>query len=266
MTSTSVSDPARSAPSRPASGRPLPTRGGVPVLAALVALVVLAAGLAGPWRIGVRDVDVEIPSVQMTAGTPPPVVEEDPPPPSDLGEPPVGIGWITVLVTVMAALLLVYLLLRVARRLRQSDRAADEEGDELDAGELVDVPELDAPALREAVQQAGRELVDDVPPGDAVIAAWMTLEQAAARVGVVRDPAQTAGELTVQVLDATRADPLAVRELLALYLAARYGSHPVTTGDVERARDALALLADGLQERAASSSEAPAEPVAGESS
>ena len=67
-----------------------------------------------------------------------------------------------------------------------------------------------------------------MPPGDAVIAAWVALEASAERSGLVRDRAQTATEFTVEVLDATRADPGATRALLDLYLAARYSEHVLT--------------------------------------
>jgi hypothetical protein len=104
--------------------------------------------------------------------------------------------------------------------------------------------------MREGVRRAAQVLEDEVPPGDAVIAAWVALEASAERSGLVRDRAQTATEFTVEVLDATRADPGATRTLLALYLAARYSEHVLTPRDVDQARSSLAAIADDLTRRA----------------
>jgi hypothetical protein len=217
----------------------------------LVGLVVLGASLAGPWRIGVRDLGAPVATLELPAPTAPTAPVEEAEHPVEVEVPPELPGWVRAVLTAVAVVVLVLLLAAAGRRLRpylvaDRDPAPDESG----RGEVVDADDLEVPVLRDAVHRAHRALVDDVPPGDAVVAAWMELEAASARVGVVREPAQTAGELTVQVLDATRADPAAVRDLLGLYHRARYGSRPVTSEDVVRARADLARLADGLREPA----------------
>ncbi|MGN8244287.1 DUF4129 domain-containing protein [Cellulomonas soli] len=221
------------------------------VVALLVALVVLGATLAGPWRVGVRDLGAPAATIELPVDVEPSVPAEQGEPPVEVDVPPELPGWVRAVLTAIAVVVLVVLLAAAGRRLRPylvADR--DPTPDEGGPGEVVDADDLEVPVLRDAVHRARRALVDDVPPGDAVVAAWMALEEASARVGVVREPAQTAGELTVQVLDATHADPAAVRDLLGLYHRARYGSRPVTTEDVVRARADLARLADGLRERA----------------
>jgi hypothetical protein len=74
----------------------------------------------------------------------------------------------------------------------------------------------------------------------------VALEQAAERCGVERDPASTATEFTVDVLGRTPADGAATRDLLALYLRARFGGAPLTAADVTAAHEALATLQAGL--------------------
>ena len=81
-------------------------------------------------------------------------------------------------------------------------------------------------------------------PGDAVIAAWLSLEDAAAESGVRRHPAQTPTEFTLAILRSTRADADATRELLALYHLARFSTHPVTADHVERAWRCLGAIAE----------------------
>ncbi|GIG41627.1 DUF4129 domain-containing protein [Cellulomonas phragmiteti] len=223
-------------------------------LAALLVVVgVLAAALSGPLTLEAR------PRVEPTWT--PPVATDVPtstpaPAAQDLGEAPPTPAWAQWLVravqalVVLAALTALALLLRYVTRGWRWDRP-DPDADDVppgdDAGE--ELGDTAVAVLREGVQEATRALEDDVPPGDAVIGAWLAVETAAARTGVVRDRAQTASEFAVQVLDATRADPAATRELLRLYLAARFGTHGVAVDDVRRARDLLGVVGQGLVPR-----------------
>jgi hypothetical protein len=97
--------------------------------------------------------------------------------------------------------------------------------------------------LLRGVEAARLSLASIAEPTDAVIAAWLSLEDAAAESGVRRHPAQTPTEFTLGVLTATKADADATRELLALYHLARFSTHPVTAEDVERASRCLGAIA-----------------------
>lgn len=222
----------------------------VTVLAALLVVVgVLAAALSGPLSLEARPYQPpmasEIPTEFPSVDPPPPAPEDvEPPPPAAWAE------WFVRVVQALGALLVLTvlaLLLRHARRGWRFDRPDDAEED-ADPGDDTgeELSDTAVAALREGVQEATRALEDDVPPGDAVIGAWVAVETAAARTGVVRDRAETASEFAVRVLDATRADPAATRELLRLYLAARFGSHGVDADDVRRARDLLRVVGQGL--------------------
>jgi Domain of unknown function (DUF4129) len=75
--------------------------------------------------------------------------------------------------------------------------------------------------LREAVQQARDSLVrEGGAPRDAVIRAWVTLENATEHK---RAPHQTATEFTVSLLSQETADEAALHELRTLYQRARFG-------------------------------------------
>lgn len=224
-------------------------------LAALLVVVgVLAAALTGPVALQAR------PQTVPTWTAPEPTVDATPTPPPPRGPaeeapaPPAWFMWLVRAVQVLvvvAVLAVLALLLRYATRGWRRDRPGGGEDDDTAPGDETgeELSDTAVAALRAGVEAATRALEDDVPPGDAVIGAWVAVETAAARTGVVRERAQTASEFAVRVLDATRADPAATRALLALYLAARFGTHGVDAEDVRRARDLLAVVAQGLVPR-----------------
>lgn len=86
-------------------------------------------------------------------------------------------------------------------------------------------------------------------PRNAIVECWLRLEQAIARTGFERNPADTTEELTEHVLSQFPVDPSAIRKLAALYREARFSTHPM--GDPERraAVDALDALHAGLRVR-----------------
>ncbi|MCC2333687.1 DUF4129 domain-containing protein [Cellulomonas wangsupingiae] len=248
----------------------MPTRQAAAAATALAAVLVvvgvLAAALVGPLSLqGTPDVPVVMPELTelpvLPSDTPPSEQTADQEPPTT----PWWAVWVVRVVQVLAVALLglaLFLLLRHAARGWRFDRGTDDEDDVPPGdGESSELSVTAVAALREGVAAATRALDEDVPPGDAVIGAWVAVETAAARTGVERDRAQTASEFAVDVLGATRADPAATRELLGLYLEARFGAHPVTVDDVRRARDLLAVVARGLVPRDEQDGPATQEPA-----
>lgn len=218
----------------------------------LVGVVVLVTALGGPlvlrWHNPPHwlDLDVSVPTMQQGAPTTPPELPDAAPQrtlPAWFGQ---SMKWVAL----AALAVVVFFLLRYVWRLvRDRWRAIDRGGADGGAGGFETLDELDdvtQAALGEGVATAGRALRDDLPPGDAVIAAWLALERAAERSGLVRDPAQTATEFTLALLDRTPAEPGAARALLALYHRARFSDHPVQPSDVAAARVALDALAAAL--------------------
>lgn len=103
-------------------------------------------------------------------------------------------------------------------------------------------PEPDAPALRTGIELALQVLDEQREPADAIVRAWLGLQETAAESGVVRRAAETPTEFTSRILSRALADDRAVRTLLRLYLRTRFGDHPVTAEDVATVREALQEL------------------------
>ena len=224
------------------------------LVAALAGVAVVSAGVAGPWHVVLRDVSMPrlqpvppelLPQPSASPSMPPPTMD-------DPGIDPLLVV-LAVLVAVAAALAIWYLA-TVLRRRGGPGEVDEPAGDAVLGDALEGVPT--GRELHEAVARAERALAD-LPPGDAVVAAWMELERTAASGGIERDPAQTPTEFTLAVLDRTDADPGAVRDLLRLYLPARFSDHTVTPDDVRAARVALGRIGDALRRAAVRSGGGP---------
>ena len=198
------------------------------------------------------DVPVDPPTPEGPAT---PTVE---PVPETLAEEPdlVAPAWLRPVLVTAALLAVALLVLHLARRLRRTDPVAPDVGTEPagpGVGGIRDrSPELHA--LREGVAAAARHLRSTARPVDAVVAAWVRLEEAAAASGLPRDPAATPTEFTLAVLDRTHADRTATRALLDLYLRARFGDEHLDADDVAAARRAVDVIGAALARSAAGAS------------
>ncbi|GGS14292.1 hypothetical protein GCM10010171_02710 [Actinokineospora fastidiosa] len=104
-----------------------------------------------------------------------------------------------------------------------------------------------AQALRTAVRAGMADVAARTggPPGDAVIAAWLVLEDAAAACGTRRGPAETPSEFTARVLAGHSVDPAALADLRSRYHRARFAGE-ATAEDATAARVALARVEETL--------------------
>jgi hypothetical protein len=103
-------------------------------------------------------------------------------------------------------------------------------------------PEPVTPALRSGIELALQMLDEQREPADAIVRAWLGLQETAEESGIVRRPAETATEFTSRILSRAVVDDRALRTLLRLYLRTRFGDHPVTSEDVAVVRGALQEL------------------------
>jgi len=93
-----------------------------------------------------------------------------------------------------------------------------------------------------AAADAGADAMRDVAdPRAAIIACYAAMEQVLAGAGIRRLVAETPGDLLARAIDLDIA-PQAARRLTELFLEARYSTHPMSEGDRDVARAALARL------------------------
>ncbi len=156
----------------------------------------------------------------------------------------VGFALKLVLVAVV-----VVVLVAVGRALR--DRWVTREQDTDDEVAVDLVPE----ALLEGARE-GEELLARGTPGNAVIAAWVALEDAVRGAGVRDDDSRTAAELVTTVLRSYRVDRAPLDTLAALYREARFSRHPIGEDQRTRAREALVQVQADLRRTVAQAARA----------
>lgn len=126
----------------------------------------------------------------------------------------------------------VIVLVAIGRALR--DRWANRETDSADTITADVLPE----ALLEGAVE-GEQLIARGTPGNAVIAAWVALEDAVRSAGMREDDSRTASEVVTAVLRSYRVDRAPLDTLAALYREARFSEHPITEAQRTTAREAL---------------------------
>jgi hypothetical protein len=161
------------------------------------------------------------------------------------GSPDNSIGsWLNIVLLVLGAVVLILAVVFSARMAWRNRRR-------IGVGHLVETVEGTVdPVMRlrltEAVAEARATLVrPGAAPGDAVIAAWLTLEHATEQR---RAPHQTATEFTVALLRRESTDEVALGDLRELYQRARF-SDRTTDDDAARAAGALDRIMAGLRAR-----------------
>ncbi|MFC0681816.1 DUF4129 domain-containing protein [Lysobacter korlensis] len=214
-------------------------------MTALMALAVLSAAVRGPWTTEPRDFEFPFEPGPVPTLVAPEEEEQGPEVAADQsGLDALDVTWMAVVAGMILLTVLILLLLRLIRRLRRPIGGA-----QAPRGLPSDIdapPEPDIPVLLRGVSAARELLTRFAEPSDAVVAAWLALEEAADRSGVHRRPSSTPTEFTMAVLAATPAPPAATRELLDLYRTARFSTHPITATDLDRAAGCLAEIAESF--------------------
>ncbi|PUB26203.1 uncharacterized protein DUF4129 [Promicromonospora sp. AC04] len=217
------------------------------ITCALVATVVLGAATATPWQLS----PPQLPTPELSIPQAQPSTSSDPSPsPAPAQQPPpLDTRWIVLVATVLLGLLVAAIITAAVRQLLATHRErTSTKPDNLAAGTAAGSigTDVDLPELQDAVTRALAHLDGHARPRDAVIAAWVALEEAAERAGTHRDPAQTPTEFAGTVLAATPAPPTAVNRLRTLYQRARFTDRPIDRPAVDQARTALADIARSL--------------------
>ena len=218
------------------------------VISILLVLGLLVAAIRPPWQVDPIAIDMpevtpEMPSMPVQ---PPPQGQPSPTVPA---QQPVGDGldlswvrWVFVGLGVTAVMIVIALLVARWLAVRKMQESQPDEDLEV-VGDIK--PHL--PTLQQGAAKAEERLLAIGNPTDAIVAAWLALEEAADTSGVHRQPSQTPTEFTSDVLASTGIDPDPVRRLLALYLRARFGATPSSAADLEAARQCVRELAENWQ-------------------
>jgi hypothetical protein len=187
----------------------------------------------------------------LTPQTMPPVTNRPQPtmPPLPKTEPTAAgtvLSIVFLVLGIAAALFVAFLVYRIVRAKMRSatlpPMVALDDPLPVTSAAVEEIAEVDAPVVRHGLERALDELEQPREPSDAVVKAWLGLQEAAEVSGVQRRGAETPTEFTTRVLTRVHADEGAARALVDVYQSVRFGSHPITAEDVAQARDAVTRL------------------------
>lgn len=221
--------------------------GGIVVL---FVIVMLAAAVQGVPRITPPTTEPqEVAPIVETAQSLP--LGEPTPPPEQENEV-VGTIIAIVFLSLLAAVALFVLLLimralvRAWRDRPQRLRDGDDVGFDLhDEATTVDDDAAAAPVIQRGIDGALRTIDARRVPSDAIIAAWVGLEESAADAGISRSPSETASEFALRIITRRRGIEEHAARLLALYERVRYGGCIADEDDRATARAALRAIEEG---------------------
>lgn len=226
--------------------------GGPPTIALLAALICVAvaigAGLQGQFFFGgPRWVPglAKLPPVKITP-QPQATVAPTALPHNPSVNPGIVFSWLPILIVVSLIVIAILLLVlrywlrhrRVTvRRLATVEAMIDELPIELQT-------DADLPVLHRGLLRAADVLEADREPRDAIVRAWLGLQEAAEDSGLTRRPSETPTEFTTRVFESVNADRTAAASLLTVYLRVRFRSSSATEADVAVARESIQRLRD----------------------
>ncbi|MDT0157491.1 DUF4129 domain-containing protein [Microbacterium sp. ARD32] len=221
----------------------------VMITIALFAIAILATSIAGhPTLRAIPDyTPVPEPRVTQTSDFVPQ------PPPQHEAEGPdstlIIIGVVLALIVLgLLALGLAWLVRAIIDALRNGalpERAGAELDSEIAGAPLPEEAEPDAPVIRRGIAAARTAIEGDTDPGDAIIAAWIGLEETAKDSGAGRGVSETPAEFTLRILLRRPGIEDPTRRLLDLYEGVRFGGHAAGEPDRAAAAEALAQIEEG---------------------
>lgn len=147
-----------------------------------------------------------------------------------------------ILIGLFLLVVLVRVIVRALKELWRRRALERRSGAEIGRGEVpapAPVQSVDAPVVRDGILGAIDALQAHAAPSDAIVAAWVGLEESAQRAGMRRAAAETPGEFTLRVVGSRPGSGGDVRELLRMYEAVRYGDREPAEQERVRARELL---------------------------
>jgi hypothetical protein len=216
----------------------------------LFLIMMVAAAVQGAPSIDLA------PSEPRDAASPPPIVQESPMPSmtpiaENAASDVIGaiIGFLFLALALAAVIVVVIMLVRALARAWRDRPLRTREGAttsfDLEEQAAAPEPEVSAPMIRRGIHGALREIDERSIPGDAIIAAWVGLEESAADAGLTRGVSETPSEFALRIITTRSGISDAARELLRLYERVRFGGHVADEGDRDCARRALEQIEEG---------------------
>lgn len=178
--------------------------------------------------------------------------EERPAPDEDSaggGEPATAGGLLTLAVVVLASALVVVAALRL-RLVRRRSRLTQRAGPRTGARPSVAEADTDEDDPLTTALDAGVRAVGEGVPRNAIVRAWLRLEDGVVSEHLPPRPADTPTELVTRALTAYRLDAEAIHRLAELYEEARFSVHPVTEAHRREAGRCLHRLLASVGEKA----------------
>lgn len=215
----------------------------------LFLIIMIAAAVQGTAQINPPVLEPQqIPPVAETAapmptGSPAPLPEAN----SDLVGTIIGIIFLILAGAAVVAILLLVAraLLRAWRDRPMQVRAGSEVGLDLEEQDSPDESDVAAPVIRRGIDGALRSIDERAVPTDAIIAAWVGLEESAADAGLARGVSETASEFALRIITRRSGISDAAQHLLRLYERVRFGGYVATEDDRDAARSALRIIEEG---------------------
>lgn len=185
-----------------------------------------------------------MPELSESTGTPAPL--ESNPITELIGSIAFGILMLLAAAGAVALIVLVIrALLRAWRDRPLARRDGGETGTSLAAEPRAAEPEIVATLIQRGIAGALHEIEAGSIPSDAIIAAWVGLEESAADAGLTRGPSETPAEFTVRIISRRAGISSDARILLRLYERVRFGGYFAVEDDREIARSALRSIEAG---------------------
>lgn len=150
------------------------------------------------------------------------------------------VGAVEFVMKLVLAVVVVIVLVAIGRALLDRWRSRTQVEDQVSPTDVV--PDVLLDAAVEGERQLSRGT-----PSNAVIAAWVALEDAVRGAGVRDDDSRTAAELVTAVLRSHRVDREPLDTLAALYREARFSRHPIGEEQRTTAREALVRVQADLR-------------------
>lgn len=221
--------------------------GGIVVL---FVIVMLAAAVQGVPRITPPTSEPQevAPIVETAQPLPQGEPTQPPKPENELVATIISVVLLSLLAAVALFVLVLFVraLVRAWRDRPQRFRDGGDVGFDLhDEATAVEDDDAAAPVIQRGIDGALRTIDERRVPSDAIIAAWVGLEEGAADAGISRSPSETASEFALRIITRRRGIEADAARLLALYERVRYGGYVADEADRDTARAALHAIEEG---------------------